>query len=81
MSAHDSAVPPGSVQSYLDEVPTWRDGTPATAGAMTAMQKRIWLLASAGKFLEGMIVVDRMHEAPVQTGPTHTPQPATTGTP
>ncbi len=56
MSAHDSAVPPASVQSYLDEVPTWRDGTPATAGAMTAMQKRIWLLASAGKFLEGMIV-------------------------
>lgn len=56
MSAHDSAVPPASVQSYLDEVPTWRDGTPATAGAMTAMQKRIWLFASAGKFLEGMIV-------------------------
>ena len=56
MSAHDATVPPASVQSYLDEVPTWRDGTPATAGAMTAMQKRIWLLASAGKFLEGMIV-------------------------
>ena len=56
MSAHDATVPPASVQSYLDEVPTWRDGTPATAGAMTAMQKRTWLLASAGKFLEGMIV-------------------------
>lgn len=25
--------------------------------------------------------VDRMHEAPVQTGPVHTPQPATAGTP
>lgn len=45
-----------TVQQYIDEVPAWRDGTPATAGAMTSMQKRIWLLASAGKFFEGMIV-------------------------
>ncbi|MFE0747687.1 MFS transporter [Gordonia sp. NPDC058843] len=56
MSATEPTALPGTVQSYLDEVPTWRDGTPATAGAMTSMQKRIWLLASAGKFLEGMIV-------------------------
>ncbi|ETD33134.1 hypothetical protein W823_09920 [Williamsia sp. D3] len=40
------------MQQYIDEVPAWRDGTPATAGAMTSMQKRIWLLASAGKFFE-----------------------------
>lgn len=56
MSATEPNALPDTVQSYLDEVPAWRDGTPATAGAMTAMQKRIWLLASAGKFLEGMIV-------------------------
>lgn len=56
MSATESGALPDTVQSYLDEVPAWRDGTPATAGAMTSMQRRIWLLASAGKFLEGMIV-------------------------
>lgn len=56
MSATHRSTPPASVQQYIDEVPTWRDGTPATAGAMTSMQKRIWLLASAGKFFEGMIV-------------------------
>ena len=47
---------PETVQQYIDEVPAWRDGTPAGASAMTGMQKRIWLLASAGKFFEGMIV-------------------------
>lgn len=35
MSAHDATVPPASVQSYLDEVPTWRDGTPARAHSAT----------------------------------------------
>ncbi|HEY9315720.1 MFS transporter [Williamsia sp.] len=56
MSAIDGTGSPATVQQYIDEVPTWRDGTPATAGAMTSMQKRIWMLASAGKFFEGMIV-------------------------
>lgn len=48
MSATESGALPDTVQSYLDEVPAWRDGTPATAGSMTSMQRRIWLLASAG---------------------------------
>lgn len=56
MPAIEAAVAPATVQQYIDEVPAWRDGTPAGAGAMTAMQKNIWLLASAGKFFEGMIV-------------------------
>ncbi|PVY28442.1 MFS transporter [Williamsia muralis] len=56
MTATDRDGRPTTVQQYIDEVPAWRDGTPATAGAMTSMQKRIWLLASAGKFFEGMIV-------------------------
>ena len=42
--------------AYPEDVQVHIDGTPATAGAMTSMQKRIWLLASAGKFFEGMIV-------------------------
>jgi MFS family permease len=45
-----------TVQAYIDEVPSWSDGTPASAGTQTTMQRRIWFLASAGKFFEGMIV-------------------------
>lgn len=45
-----------SVQSYLDEDPAWADGTPARGAPMTRMQSRIWALAAAGKFFEGMIV-------------------------
>ncbi|WP_240498297.1 MFS transporter [Williamsia sp. 1135] len=45
-----------SVQAYIDEVPTWHDGTPSLAGTQTRMQRRIWFLASAGKFFEGMII-------------------------
>src|SRR5688500_8567169 len=56
VSATNQAVVPETVQQYIDEVPAWRDGTPAAADAMTSMQKRIWLLASAGKFFEGMII-------------------------
>lgn len=56
MTAIEKAVGPETVQQYIDEVPAWRDGTPAGTGAMTSMQKNIWLLASAGKFFEGMIV-------------------------
>jgi MFS family permease len=55
-AAVESAVAPATVQQYIDELPAWRDGTPAAIGAMTSMQKTIWLLASAGKFFEGMII-------------------------
>ncbi|MTH99573.1 MFS transporter [Roseibium sp. RKSG952] len=42
--------------AYLDETPVWPDGTPAASTALTPMQWRIWWLATAGKFFEGMIV-------------------------
>ncbi|WP_415717202.1 MFS transporter [Maridesulfovibrio sp.] len=45
-----------SVQDYIDETPYWADGTIAPSSPMTAMQWRIWFLASAGKFFEGMVV-------------------------
>ena len=45
-----------SVQDYIDETPYWADGTVAPFSPMTTMQWRIWFLASAGKFFEGMVV-------------------------
>ncbi len=45
-----------SVQDYLDELPTWSDGTRLKAAPMTGMQWRIWSLAAAGKFFEGFVV-------------------------
>ena len=45
-----------SVQEYIDETPCWADGTAVPSSPMTSMQWRIWLLASAGKFFEGMVV-------------------------
>ncbi|MFG1478183.1 MFS transporter [Xanthobacter sp. V4C-4] len=45
-----------SVQDYIDEAPAWPDGTPVSAVPMTAMQWRIWWLAAAGKFFEGLVV-------------------------
>lgn len=45
-----------SVQDYIDETPQWKDGTPVSATPMTAMQWRIWSLAAAGKFFEGLVV-------------------------
>ncbi|WP_432737086.1 MFS transporter [Maridesulfovibrio sp. FT414] len=45
-----------SVQDYIDETPFWADGTNVPFCPMTSMQWRIWLLASAGKFFEGMVV-------------------------
>jgi putative MFS transporter len=45
-----------TVQDYIDEVPVWRDATPAPAAPVTAMQWRIWWLATAGKFFEGFVV-------------------------
>jgi MFS transporter, putative metabolite transport protein len=47
---------PRSVQSYIDQTPYWPDGTPTVFVPMTVMQWRIWLLASAGKFFEGLVV-------------------------
>jgi len=45
-----------TVQSYIDQTPFWPDGTPTQFVPMTGMQWRIWLLASAGKFFEGLVV-------------------------
>lgn len=45
-----------SVQSYIDETPVWQDGTEVSGSPMTRMQWRIWSLAAAGKFFEGMVV-------------------------
>ncbi len=45
-----------TVQEYIDETPVWPDGTKAGNAPMTAMQWRIWTLACAGKFFEGLVV-------------------------
>jgi MFS family permease len=45
-----------TVQEYIDEQPIWADGTLLSATPLTAMQWRIWSLAAAGKFFEGMVV-------------------------
>jgi MFS transporter, putative metabolite transport protein len=45
-----------SVQTYIDETPVWADGTTVQSTPLTAMQWRIWRLASAGKFFEGLVV-------------------------
>lgn len=45
-----------TVQAYIDETPIWADGTSLTVTPMTAMQWRIWSLAAAGKFFEGLVV-------------------------
>lgn len=45
-----------TVQEYIDERPSWSDGTATSSVPLTAMQWRIWGLASAGKFFEGMVV-------------------------
>ena len=47
---------PKSIQEYIDETPVWRDGTILRTTPMTGMQWRIWMLAAAGKFFEGLVV-------------------------
>ena len=45
-----------TVQEQIDEKPRWKDGTEVDDIPLTPMQWRIWLLATAGKFFEGMVV-------------------------
>lgn len=45
-----------SAQEYIDETPNWQDGTILPTVPMTMMQWRIFALATAGKFFEGMVV-------------------------
>jgi len=53
----NSSGPPGrTVQEYIDETPFWSDGTAVSSMPMTAMQWRIWGMATAGKFFEGLVV-------------------------
>ncbi len=47
---------PRTVQDYIDELPMWPDGTRLHSNPMTTMQRRIWMLAAAGKFFEGFVV-------------------------
>jgi len=53
---HTTQAQTRSPQSYIDERPTWADGTAVSITPMTAMQWRIWSLAAAGKFFEGLVV-------------------------
>ena len=45
-----------TVQEYIDETPNWPDGTVVPKVPMTGMQWRIWTLATAGKFFEGLVI-------------------------
>lgn len=47
---------PDQPQAYIEETPQWRDGTLVDTSVLTVMQWRIWWLACAGKFFEGMVV-------------------------
>lgn len=51
-----AARAPKTVQQYLDEVPRWSDGTPLASAPKTAQQQLIFLLASAGKLFEGLVI-------------------------
>ncbi len=51
-----SEVTPRTVQDYIDELPRWPDNTLVSDVSLTPMQWRIWGLATAGKFFEGMVV-------------------------
>lgn len=56
MSPAAEEHPGRTVQEYIDETPRWADGTKVADVPMTAMQWRIWMLATAGKFFEGLVV-------------------------
>lgn len=51
-----SNATPRSVQDCIDERPIWPDGTACNVTPLTRMQWRIFSLACAGKFFEGMLV-------------------------
>jgi MFS family permease len=51
-----SDVTPRTVQDYIDEVPRWQDNTLVSDTPLTSMQWRIWGLATAGKFFEGLVI-------------------------
>jgi MFS transporter, putative metabolite transport protein len=54
--SQESPPPARSIQAYIDETPVWSDGTPLSWVPLTGMQWRIWTLAAAGKFFEGLVV-------------------------
>ncbi len=56
MQAPTSDDAPRTAQEYIDETPRWPDGTAVAEAPMTSMQWRIWGLATAGKFFEGLVV-------------------------
>ena len=58
MAQNEAASPvrARSVQEYIDETPFWANGARLTSAPLTRMQWRIWALASAGKFFEGLAV-------------------------
>ncbi|MBL8907038.1 MAG: MFS transporter [Rhizobiales bacterium] len=56
MADQAASQPAKSVQDYIDETPSWADGTPASAAPLTPMQLRVWMLAAAGKFFEGLVI-------------------------
>ena len=47
---------PRTVQSYIEEVPSWQGGESLPAPPLSSMQLLVWSLATAGKFFEGLIV-------------------------
>jgi len=51
-----SSQPARTVQDYIDETPSWADGTPSGSAPLTIMQWRVWMLAAAGKFFEGLVI-------------------------
>src|ERR1700723_2989804 len=56
LSKSQPRLQPRTVQDYIDERPIWPDGTNLPSVPMTKMQRRIWMLAAAGKFFEGFVV-------------------------
>ena len=56
MPEHKAGPRGRTVQEYIDETPFWSDGTGVSSSPMTPMQWRIWGMATAGKFFEGLVV-------------------------
>ncbi|EJN6959094.1 TPA: MFS transporter [Photobacterium damselae] len=45
-----------TIQTYIDDISSWHEESKISYMSMTKVQWRIWLLATFGKFFEGMIV-------------------------